>query len=69
MDLAQIVVKETIMQAKLVKLGANSFLVLATIGDIQVSIYADKRANDPIGPARLTVRHASCACGALRGVR
>ena len=35
------------MQSKLVKLGANTFLVLGTIGDIQVSIWRDEESNQP----------------------
>ena len=52
------------MQSKLVKLGANTFLVLGTIGDIQVSIWRDEESNQRAmyGCARPVVRPAERRC-------
>ena len=53
------------MQSKLVKLGANSFLVLGTIGDIQVSIWRDEDEQSTChlyGCVRPVVRPAERRC-------
>ena len=52
------------MQSKLVKLGANTFLVLGTIGDIQVSIWRDEESNQRAmyGCVRPVVRLAERRC-------